>query len=81
MITTLIICLSIITIVIILCYTDYKIRTYKVDEEVLKEIKTELFLLKHNTQEISDKFRYTSEELKEIKKHLQNGSKKKLKQQ
>lgn len=46
MIHTLIICLSIVAIVIAICYTSYKSQTYVTDTKVLKDIHKELYWLK-----------------------------------
>lgn len=63
-----IICLSIIAIVALICYTSYKMRTFMANHEVLEKITEQLDWLKSDyrlNSQMLDKVWYSLQEIKE----------------
>lgn len=67
---TIIICLSIIAIVALICYTSYKIHTFKSNHKVLNEISDKLGWLKSDYKINSDMLDKAWYNIQEIKTYL-----------
>lgn len=67
---TTIICLSIIAIVALICYTSYKIHTFKANHKTLDEINQTLGWLKSNYKLNSDMLDEVWDSIQEIKLYL-----------
>lgn len=70
MIQTIIICLSLIAIVALICYTCYKTHIYKANQEVLDEIHRTLGWLKSDCRENSNWIEKIWDNIQEIKSYL-----------
>lgn len=80
MIHTIIICLSIIVIVGLICYTCYKTHIYKADKDTLDEIYRELGWLKSDYTINSDWIKKIWDNIQEVKSYLREQNEKKTKQ-
>lgn len=80
MIHTIIICLSIIVIVGLICYTCYKVHISKVNQEVLDEIHRTLGWLKSDCRESGNWIEKIWDNIQEVKSYLRELNEKKTKQ-
>lgn len=67
---TIIICLTIIAIVALICYTSYKIHTYEVTHKILDEIRDKLEWLKSDYFRNNYKLDKINDNVQEIKQFL-----------
>lgn len=70
MIQTIIICLSVVLIVALICYTCYKIHTYKASSNVLDDIQIHLDWLKSDYKINSDWIEQIWDNIQELKSYL-----------
>ena len=68
MVQTIIICLSLVAIVSVICFTCYKINTYEANSKALEDINSKLEWLKSDYNLNSTMLRYIEEHLKQLAK-------------